>query len=259
MKTTDFGYLEKVAGDIHVLTKDLLGRMSLDDKKSKMAVRFIARGDSCLGSIYLLCGVGRVSDARILLRSLVDLLVHMKDTMDKDNVEDFWYHSLREKARLANEALDNPVARANLHPDVEKEAKRVVNEYNRLCKERGKPSWQKPNAKNVLKECGLEEVYKYGYGFPSSGYVHPVWGTGEIDHLILEGGYDSCRSSCEMMTNGISIMLPLMAMGIAFYNSGRSHQIPDLVGKYLVTISQSLQAGTYSYFAGSEEVFRLLR
>ena len=256
-KIDELKYFEKFTRDVRSFTGAILLQMPMDDHRGRMAVCFIVRGEACLESIYLLCGSGRAFDARILQRSLVDLLVHMTHTMDENNMNDFWYYTLSKRAKLANQLLGDPAMREGFQPEEVEKLKSVVNEYNHLLSKRGKPSWTKPDAKAVLRDIGLQDVYKFGYDFPSSFFVHPVWSTGRIDLEILGEQRGPYFGAWEVVRHSVEIYLQLTDISIAFYDEGRSSQIPISVGECLTSMLASLREETYGYTGNLEEVLRL--
>ena len=244
----DFGYFDRFVKDLNGFTSLLVRRMPVTDYKDEMIVCFISRGEACLGSIYTLCKQHRVSDARILHRSLIDLYVHLSHTKESDNVEEYRYYTLHEKHRIANYALSHPDICGSLDPNVEAGARKLVRMYRELAEEQGEPTWVRPKAEKVLKGGVLRRVYKLGYDFLSATLVHPLWDTGNIDYFSLLGEREvSDRRGYEVMQNSVDIQMLLTGLSLDFYNESRDFRVNPMTVVCMDQMLKSMQEGTYGY------------
>ena len=244
----DFGYFDRFVKDLNRFISVLVRRMPVTDHKDEMIVCFISRGEACMGSIYTLCKQHRVSDARILHRSLIDLYVHLRHTEENNNVEEYRYYTLYEKHRIANYALSHPDIRDSLDPKVEAGARELVRMYNELAREQGDPAWVRPKAEDVLKGDVLRRVYKLGYDFLSATLVHPVWDTGNIDYFNLLGQpQGSDRRGYEVMQNSVEIQILLTGLALDFYNESRAFRVNPMTVVCMTQMLKYMQEGTYEY------------
>lgn len=249
----NFGYFDKFVCDLRFFARCLVRALPYDrlqgetELRSKMIAHFVSRGDACLGSIYLLCKNYMYSDARILERTLVDLVVHMKYVLiDRRDVEGFWHHTVTQRARFANDALSNSKIRDDMYKQAEKDAKLWQNTERKLRSERGKCEWVKPDAHKVLRgNEHYKQIYRYGYDATSATLIHPVLNTGLSDYSELIGHSDKLRvqASYEVMSNATVEQILLMHMAVGFYNSKARRIASDC----LITMIGCLREESYEY------------
>ena len=194
-----------VIDEVNALTKDTI--RILHDLCSKrreyiMLRNYTTRGMVCLDSIRRLWKEYRCQDCDILLRSLVDLVVHLKYTYQSNKLKGFEYWTRKQKHDISSKALDNEKVRRMMPPELVKEAKSNMRKFRDLEEISDKERWYKPSAKDVLRG-DFEELYLIGYDFPSSTMVHPVADTGIFDFFALQGkGVDSTiRDGLVVMSN----------------------------------------------------------
>ena len=150
----DFRYFDKFVEDLRYLARLLLSILPQSYHKSLMIMFFIARGDACLHGIYLLCKDNSFSNARILHRTLIDLIVHMKHVLvDNDLVEEFRDYTIKEKSRVADYMLMTAKDRGEVDAETEQYAKKFQKMYREVLRERGKPVWIRPKAETSMREC----------------------------------------------------------------------------------------------------------
>ena len=68
--------------------------MSADTTKDRVMQSFLARGVIVMDSMFKLCEMSRIIDANILLRTLVDLVVHMKYVGESNLYDEYDYYTL---------------------------------------------------------------------------------------------------------------------------------------------------------------------
>ena len=70
----NFAYFDKFVNALRHFARLLIWSLPKSRLHDQMINYFISRGDTCLGSAYILCKNNMFSDARILHRTMVDLV-----------------------------------------------------------------------------------------------------------------------------------------------------------------------------------------
>lgn len=171
---------------IEVVNKWLLLKLAdkVETKKDIYLRNSIAKGISLLKSIDLLYRQKAYNEGWILYRSLVDRLVYIYYLTENDNFNTFeeWSYiktyEYRNNARADEKfknVLKNPVF------DVKNDES---NKYRDL--KRKKTEWNKPIPKTILKNKGIDFLYKFGYDYASM-HTHPMANDGEFEFYSLTG------------------------------------------------------------------------
>lgn len=178
------------------LTMEIVDELNIDCDSSLWAAmlrNLLSRGLVCVDSIHSLVSLGRIYDASILCRTLIDIAIVIDYTDKKGNVEGFRYYSLRKRERLASKLLNDP----NLSRNLSDEQRRDQINWKKRAQKADKPevAWEKPGPEDRNKF--LEElddvsrsVVLSAYDAPSMESVHPLFDTGLGDLLMTKGALD---------------------------------------------------------------------
>ena len=255
-KTLD--YFDRFVTDLSaflslLITKLPMPEVSEEDLRATMVLCFLSRAETCLRSIHLLYRHHRVSDAQVLQRSLLDLYIHLMHTHQEDNIEEYWYYTLKKRSDAANSILNDPDTRNRLTSSGEKLFKESNAMYREICRRRGEIRWKRPDAKRILrgqKIAALNRMYDFGWDFSSDMVVHPVLDTGHMEYHMLVNSREAQRpdsSYYTSMQNSVEIVILLTSVAIAFYNTGRSFQVSGVAEECVIKMLDAMGAGNYDY------------
>ena len=243
-------YLDTFVKDLRYFARVWLSVLTRDDKKAELITNFVARGDACLESVYVLCKMGNHHDGQILSRTMVDLIVHMKYVLiDGDRLDDFWGLSIKQRLRFVSAALrDNTVLDDEIE-ETEETRKILQGMWQHFRAERkrmGKDwKWENPEPGKVLSgNKNYERIYRHGYDVASSLLVHPVFSTGQLDYSVLTGREEvDMTASYLVAMNAAMVQALLMHMGAGFWNK----KAGGIAREVLVAMVKCLQSESYEY------------
>lgn len=245
---TDWRYFDTFVEELQFFSRLIISILSKDTHKGQMITCFIARSDACLKGVYMLCSNGSYSNSRILYRTQIDLLAHLKHVLvDNNLVEEYRTHTIKEKNDVANYALTVPEDRDDLDKETISGAKDRQKHFREVRDETGIPEWFRPRPDEVLTGDKYRRMIKYGWHFTSRSVVHPLFNTGEIDYQLMIGEVseqDIHNACCEVMTNVADVHIHLMAMAIATYGK---QQLLELPKRCLLAMQRSLATETHAY------------
>jgi Family of unknown function (DUF5677) len=150
--------------------------------RDTVARNLIARGMSCLQSIYAVWRAGSEQDAWILHRSLLDRLFHLHHLGETDGFSEFEEYSFLSMYEARHRLLSDPDMSGKAPPHLKELQKRDRPRYNALSGKQAR--WRRPQADDVAKRMNLGFLYRFGYDYAST-HVHPMSGDGEADFAML--------------------------------------------------------------------------
>ncbi|MCI0420297.1 MAG: DUF5677 domain-containing protein, partial [Acidobacteria bacterium] len=152
------------------------------DLRETIARNFVARGMSCLQSIFAVWKAGSDQDAWILHRTLVERLLHLHYLAETNGFSDFDDYSFRSMYEARHQLLSDPEMRSKV-PASLKELQSVNKARYDLVAAKQSP-WRRPKAEEVAKKMDLGFLYRFGYDYAST-HVHPMSCDGEADFIRL--------------------------------------------------------------------------
>jgi hypothetical protein len=183
------GYLVALEG-IRDLTRRFLGailrRRSDEQPSLQIVANFIARSFVSLESLFALYQRRDFHDCMLLLRTIIDRLLHLGAIAKADAWEDFIVKTASERHRYLNKIRSDREMYAKREASFDEayaESKRVIAELDSRPVRGGQFSSFRPE--ELSKELGLKFIYDYGYDHAST-YVHPLADEGmqDIGHLM---------------------------------------------------------------------------
>ena len=245
---TDWRYFASFVEDLQWFSGLLINIIPKDAPKGQMITSFIARSDACLAGVHLLCSHGSFSNARILYRTQIDLLAHLKHVLvDNNLVEEYRAYTIKEKSLVADYALMTSEDRDELDKETIAGAKDRQKHFRGVRDRTGKQEWIRPRPDEVLTGDTYRRMIKYGWHFTSRSLVHPLFNTGEIDFQLMAGVIDEQdirMACCEVMTNVSDVHIHIMAMAIATYGKQQMLELPK---SCLLAMQRSLATETDAY------------
>lgn len=216
---------EKVDGNTHCLltfSSEVMQQLHTHQEaysNVRMLRNFVARGKSCLDSIYSLWTLNRMVDAMILERHLFDLALTIASVSKNNKYDGFRYYTMYERCRMASAMLNDKMLSSKMNSEHRKEQnehKIAWQQAKESFRRAGKtiPMWRRPREQKAIEDLlTFPEIGQYiqSYKALSLNFVHPVSDTGEIDRLAF-GGVDLIEGTekLEVMENGNIVMLILM-------------------------------------------------
>ena len=154
--------------------------------RDKVIGNFVARGMTCVESVFLVWQEGSEPDAWILHRSLLDRLFHLHNLIEQNSFsafEEFSFSRMYEARQrlLSDEEMRNKFSVSQID-GLKQLLKSQEPRYHQLKSETR--VWCRPKAENVAKSMGLGFLYRFGYDYAST-HVHPMAQDGEIDFVRL--------------------------------------------------------------------------
>lgn len=148
--------------------------------RDRIAGNFMARGMSCLDSIYRVWESGSEQDAWILFRALIDRFFHLRHLNENDefdSFDDFSFVSMYEaRNRLLSNA--NPIMKNKIPSSLLALQRKNQNRYQDIKSKNTK--WKRPKAEDVAKKMDAKFLYDIGYDYAST-HVHPMSNDGTED------------------------------------------------------------------------------
>lgn len=144
----------------------------------------IAKSSSLLGSIGKLYIQSSYNDGWVLYRSLIDRLVHIYYLCDNNLFQQFEDWTYIQKYEYINNVRADEKFKRVLNDPGFKTDRKESNKYRELKNKRTK--WDKPNPRVVLKNKGLDFMYKFGYDIASMD-THPMATDGEEEFYKITG------------------------------------------------------------------------
>lgn len=146
------------------------------------ARNFVARGMSCLQSIFAVWKAGSEQDAWILHRSLIDRLLHLHHLGVTNSFVEFDEFSFMAMYTAREKLISDPFMGNRVPQSLKDLQKAEKPRYNLLSTKQAR--WQRPKARDVAKQMDLNLIYNLGYDFASM-HVHPMSGDGNDDFKRL--------------------------------------------------------------------------
>jgi hypothetical protein len=146
------------------------------------ARNFVARGMSCLQSIFAVWKAGSEQDAWILHRSLIDRLLHLHYLGVTNSFSEFDEFSFMSMYTAREKLISNPLMGSRVPQGLKELHKSEKPRYNELATKQTR--WQRPKAKDVAKQMDLNLIYNLGYDYASM-HVHPMSNDGNDDFKRL--------------------------------------------------------------------------
>ncbi len=173
------------------------------DLRETTARNFVARGMSCLQSIFFVWKAGSEQDAWILHRSLIDRLLHLHYLGVTNSFSDFEEYSFLSIYKAREKLISNPFM-SNRVPRHLKDLHRV--ERSRYDLLTAKPTrWRRPRAQDVAKQMDLNLIYDLGYDYASM-HVHPMSSDGVDDfHKLTEHPHEHTLPDSTVVRNSILV------------------------------------------------------
>lgn len=185
MTTLDKKYSE-VIEKTEVIIKWLL--LNLADKvvtsKDIYLRNSIAKSSSLLSSIEKLHIQSSYNDGWVLYRSLIDRLIHIYYLCNNNLFKQFEDWTYIQKYEYMNNARADEKFKRVLKDPGFKIDKNESTKYREL-KNKG-IKWVKPNPREILKNKGLDFIYKFGYDIASMD-THPMATDGEEEFYKITG------------------------------------------------------------------------
>lgn len=193
------------------------------DLQQKTICNFVARGMTCLESVFLVWKFGSEQDAWILHRALVDRLFYLDHLIRHDLFEDFERHSFIEVFEEHQAFLDDQVVNHKASPEFVAKHESERARYQQLKGSRSK--WKRPVAVKMAKAMKLDFLYPYAYQY-ASGHVHPMAedGTEDFKRLTLIG---STSDTLSVMVVENSVHAQCLLVQTALRGS-RMEWVPDI-------------------------------
>ena len=171
---------------IEVVVKWLLINLA-DEVKSDKDIYLrnaLAKGLSIVKAIHLLYNSNDYYNGWILYRSLVDRLVYIYHLTDNNYFDAFseWSY-IKAYEHKNNVRADERFKRVLKDPNYSISSEEKI-KYTKL--KSNEINWNKPDPKGVLKEKGLDFIYKYGYDYASSK-THPLITDGDYEFYHFTG------------------------------------------------------------------------
>lgn len=154
------------------------------NKKDIFLRNSMARCHALLESISLLYYNDSFHNGWILYRALLDRFVYLVYLEKTDSYEEFEAWSFVKSYEYNNSARSNEKFKRVLDDPFFEISKINTKKYYSL-KENAK-KFVKPDPESILKEIGLEFLYKYGYDY-SSRHTHPMFEDGLLEFHSLTG------------------------------------------------------------------------
>jgi hypothetical protein len=153
------------------------------DQRETTSRNFVARGMSCLQSIFSVWEIGNEQDAWILSRSLIDRLLHLHYLAETDSFIDFDNYSFMSMFKAREKTISNSLMNNKISQEMKDLHKSEKPKFDYLQKnQRG---WYRPRPREVAKQMELNIVYDmYDY---ASMHVHPISNDGVDDFEKLIG------------------------------------------------------------------------
>ena len=146
------------------------------------ARNFIARGMSCLQSIFAVWKAGSEQDAWILHRALIDRLLHLHYIGETNSFSEFEEYSFISIYTAREKLISNPLMSSRIPQSLKELHKMEKSKYKLLA---GKQiQWHRPKAKDVAKKMDINLIYDLGYDYASM-HVHPMSDDGIDDFKRL--------------------------------------------------------------------------
>jgi hypothetical protein len=176
----------EIVNKVEIVTKWLLFQLAEKVKSHKEIYlrNTLAKSLSSLKSINLLYQIDEVNNGWTLFRAQIDRLVYLYSFADEENFKKFddWsylkifeYRSNIKSYNLSEIKKPKLVINHNIEE---------IKRYKRI--KELKISWTKPDPKKILKEKGLDFIYKFGYDY-ASGHIHPLVSDGELEFYYYTG------------------------------------------------------------------------
>lgn len=141
--------------------------------KERITGNFIARGMTCVDSIYKVWKSGSEQDAWILYRSLLDRFFHLRYLHENKEFEKFDDFSFITLYDVRNKLLSDPdpIMKQKIPRSLKELQKKNRKRYDEIKKKKVK--WRRPEAKEIAKKMEAKFLYDIGYDFAST-HVHPM-------------------------------------------------------------------------------------
>src|SRR5205085_9718786 len=171
---------------IAVISKWLLLRLAekAESHRDIYLRNAIAKNISLLRSIETLFNQQQFNQAYILFRSLLDRLVYVYYLHDNNCFEKFEEWSFIKSYEHRNNAKADERFKKVLDDPLFKSIPTESRRYSELKAKN--VTWEKPDPKTVLKNKGLDFLYKFGYDYASM-HTHPMASDGDFEFHQLTG------------------------------------------------------------------------
>lgn len=146
------------------------------------ARNFVARGMSCLQSIFAVWKAGSEQDAWILHRSLIDRLLHLHYIGVTNSFSEFDEYSFVSMYKAREKLISNPLMSNRVPQSLKEFQKTQKSKYQLLTNKQNQ--WHRPRAEDVAKQMKLNLIYDLGYDYASM-HVHPMSDDGSDDFKRL--------------------------------------------------------------------------
>ncbi len=155
--------------------------------RDEIVANFLARSITSLRSIWLLYETGDYSNCLIILRCIIDRLLHLGYLNEKNAFEKFRHLSLVERHKHLHK-IKSDGSMSRKEGAKFKLAYEMSSKIMDYIKRYGANSfdWRKINPKETAKAMGLDFIYHFGYDHAST-YVHPMADEGIQDIMRVIG------------------------------------------------------------------------
>jgi hypothetical protein len=225
--------------------------------RDEIVANFLARSIISLHSIWVLYETGDYSNCMIILRCIIDRLLHLGYINEKNAFEKFRQLSLVERHKYLHK-IKSDATMTKKEGATFKLAYKLSSKIVDYIQRHGANSfnWKGVKPKETAKEMGLEFIYHFGYDHASS-YVHPMADEGTQDIMRLLGlppvslGADS-RTILQNASLSMQLLLRNALLSTEIKWDNRYYQFLDNIMHYTGT-------GEIDFLNVSDHLLRSIR